>query len=55
MTPAGRERFLAVRRGLMRQLRAVIALLPPAERRDIIDKVRLYFTIVSQQFPVTAV
>ncbi len=54
LTPAGSERFLAVQRGLMQQLRAVISLLPPAERRDIINKVRLYFTIFSQQFPAEA-
>ncbi len=51
LTPAGTKRFLAVQQGLMNQLRAVIGLLPPAERRDIIAKVRLYFAIFSQQFP----
>lgn len=51
LTEAGSRRFVAVQQGLMEQLRAVFSLLPDAERRDIIAKVRLYFTIFSQQFP----
>lgn len=51
LTPDGANRFLAVQRGLMEQLHAIIGLLPDAERRDIIEKVRIYFTIFSQQFP----
>lgn len=51
LTDEGAKRFLAVQEGLMEQLRMVFGLLPDAERRDIIDKVRLYFTIFSQQFP----
>ncbi len=52
LTDAGAERFLAVQRGLMAQLRAALALLPAEERRDIISKVRLYFSVFSQQFPI---
>ena len=52
LTEAGAERFVAVQRGLMDQLRAVFGLLPDAERRDIITKVRLYFNVFAQQFPV---
>ena len=52
LTEAGEERFVAVQRGLMDQLRAVFGLLPDAERRDIIAKVRQYFTVFSQQFPL---
>lgn len=52
LTAAGRERFVAVQRGLMDQLRQVLSLLPDAERRDIIGKVRQYFTVFSQQFPL---
>ena len=51
LTAEGARRFVAVQRGLMEQLRAVFGLLPDAERRDIIAKVRLYFTLFSQQFP----
>ena len=52
LTAAGEDRFVAVQRGLMAQLRAVFGLLPDAERRDIIAKVRQYFTVFSQQFPL---
>lgn len=52
MTAAGAARFVAVQRALMAQLRAVFGLLPDAERRDIIAKVRQYFTVFAQQFPV---
>lgn len=52
LTPEGRERFVAVQRGLIDQLRAVFGLLPDAERRDIIAKVRQYFAVFSQQFPL---
>lgn len=51
LTPDGAQRFLAVQRGLMEQLHAIFSLLPDDERRDIIEKVRVYFTIFSQQFP----
>lgn len=51
LTEEGAKRFLSVQRGLMEQLRAIFGLLPDEERRDIIDKVRVYFTIFSQQFP----
>ena len=52
LTAAGHERFLSVQRALMDQLRAVLGLLPDAERRDIIAKVRQYFSVFSQQFPL---
>ena len=52
ITSEGAERFRAVQRALMDQLRAVFGLLPESERRDIIGQVRLYFTVFSQQFPV---
>jgi len=52
LTEAGEDRFVAVQRGLMDQLRAVFGLLPDAERRDIIAKVRQYFAVFSQQFPL---
>lgn len=52
LTEAGEDRFVAVQRGLMQQLRAVFGLLPDAERRDIIAKVRQYFAVFSQQFPL---
>ena len=52
LTADGAARFVAVQRALMDQLRAVFGLLPEAERRDIISKVRLYFSVFSQRFPV---
>ena len=52
LTEAGAARFVAVQRALMDQLRAVFGLLPDDERRDIITKVRLYFTVFSQHYPV---
>lgn len=52
LTAAGADRFVAVQKGLVDQLRAVFGLLPDAERRDIIAKVRQYFTVFSQQFPL---
>jgi DNA-binding MarR family transcriptional regulator len=52
LTAEGRQRFVAVQRGLIDQLRAVFGLLPDAERRDIIAKVRQYFAVFSQQFPL---
>lgn len=51
LTEAGARRFLAVQRGLMRQLHVVFALLPDGERRDILAKVRQYFAVFSRQFP----
>ncbi len=52
LTEAGAARFIAVQRALMDQLRAVFGALPEAQRRDIIDQVRRYFTVFSQRFPV---
>lgn len=52
LTAAGADRFVAVQRGLMDQLRAVFGLLTAAERRDIIAKVRQYFSVFSRQFPL---
>ncbi len=51
LTDEGARRFVMVQRGLMEQLRTVLALLPDKERRDVIAKVSLYFSIFSQQFP----
>ncbi len=52
LTEAGSARFIAVQRGLMDQLRTVFGMLPEDQRRDIINQVRLYFTVFSQRFPV---
>ena len=51
LTEAGAGRFIEVQRGLMAQLRTVLGLLPHSERRDIISKVQLYFSIFSSQIP----
>ncbi len=51
LTDEGARRYVRVQRDIIEQLRAVFALLPHQERRDIIAKVRLYFAIFSQEFP----
>ena len=52
LTAAGEDRFIAVQQGLINQLKAVFGMLPDHERRDIIAKVRQYFTVFSRQFPL---
>ena len=53
LTQAGQERFMAVQRGLMDQLRAVFGSLPAAQRRDIINQARAWFSLFSERFPVS--
>jgi hypothetical protein len=55
LTADGAKRFDAVQQGLIEQLQAVFGLLPEQERRDLIEKVRLYFAIFSQQFPLDVI
>lgn len=55
LTADGAKRFQAVQQGLIEQLQAVFGLLPEQERRDLIEKVRLYFAIFSQQFPLDVI
>jgi len=52
LTDAGQERYLAVQRSLMAQARIVLGLLSQEERRQIIVKLRLYFDLFVQQFPL---
>ncbi len=52
LTEEGSARFAAVQHALLNQASAVLRLLPPQERRDAMDKVRFYFKLLVEQFPV---
>jgi DNA-binding MarR family transcriptional regulator len=52
LTDEGEARFWAVSQALMAQARQVLGLLPATERREVIDKTRHYFRLLSEQFPV---
>jgi DNA-binding MarR family transcriptional regulator len=55
LTEAGQERFSAVQAGFTEQLRAVLSLFSPEERRDILDKVATYARLFTEHFPFAAV
>ena len=55
LTQAGRERYQAVEDSLLGQLRMVLGLLSKEDRKDVIQKVRLYVHFVTQMFPVDAI
>ncbi len=55
LTAAGEERFWAVQHSLMEQARAVLSLLDPDERRDLIEKITRYIHIIVETFPADAV
>jgi DNA-binding MarR family transcriptional regulator len=55
LTPSGYERFWAVQNSLLAQARTVLSLLPRQERTDAMEKVRLYFQMLVQQFPLERV
>lgn len=52
LTEAGTERFWDVQRSLMEQARGIFSIMPEAERQETIAKVRFYFELLRQQFPV---
>lgn len=52
LTEAGSARFVAVQEALLNQASAVLKLLPHDERRDAMEKVRFYFRMLVEQFPV---
>lgn len=54
LTDSGIERFMAVQQDLLEQAGAVLRLLPATERREAMDKLRFYFRLLSEQFPLPA-
>lgn len=52
LTDSGTARFMAVQNALLHQAEAVLRLLPASERREAMDKVRYYFGLLSEQFPL---
>lgn len=54
LTAAGAQRFWAVQQSLMQLTRGVFTLIPPEERKDALERLRFYFQILVNQFPVDA-
>ncbi len=52
LTPAGRERFMAVQVDLLQQVRAIFSLLTREERQDLIRYLSRYLTVVAELLPV---
>lgn len=52
LTEAGMERFFAVQQGLMTQARAIFSFITREERKETIDKVRQYFHMLVEHFPM---
>jgi DNA-binding MarR family transcriptional regulator len=52
LTAEGEARFLAVQMDIMQQLQQFLTLLPTAEREENIAKIRLYYQLLSQFFPL---
>jgi DNA-binding MarR family transcriptional regulator len=52
LTEAGSERFFAVQKTLMDQLRVVLSLIPEEERSAILEDLRRYVTLIIATFPI---
>mgnify|MGYP005838778651 CR=1 FL=1 len=52
LTAHGEARFWAVQKSLMEQARAVLRLLPADEREEVMTKLRAYFQLLVEQFPL---
>lgn len=52
LTPAGEERFQAIQIDLLQQLQAVLGLISPEERQQLMRFLSRYVEIVTQLFPV---
>lgn len=52
LTDEGMTRFLAIQQNLLEQARSVLSLLPAHERREAIAKMRVYYRLLVDQFPV---
>jgi DNA-binding MarR family transcriptional regulator len=53
LTEAGRDRFLAVQGDLLGQLRALLALIDPADRQAVLGYLHSYQQMVVNQVPLT--
>jgi len=54
LTSEGESRFWAVQKSLLEQARTVLSLLPTQEREEALNKVRFYFQLLVEQFPIPA-
>lgn len=52
LTDAGVQRFWDVQYSLMQVARGVFSMVPPAERKEMIARIRAYFRLMVSQFPV---
>lgn len=52
LTPEGMQRFLDVQHDILQQVRTLFGLLPADERQQIIEKLQIYFSLLTQIFPV---
>lgn len=52
LTDEGKARFWAVQQSLLEQAREVLRLLPHQERLDTMEKVKYYFKLLAELFPV---
>ncbi|NWF70312.1 MAG: MarR family transcriptional regulator [Chloroflexi bacterium] len=53
ITDTGQARFLAVQKAIMTQMNAVLRLLSPQGRRDLLGYVQRYLQIMTEQFPLS--
>ena len=53
LTPDGENRYQAVQEDILAQVRFVLAMLDPAEREDVIEKISRYVTLIIHLFPPT--
>lgn len=52
LTPEGSERFTSMQHVLLDQMREILGLISPEERRDLMDKITRYVFLVMEHFPV---
>ncbi|MCB9458813.1 MAG: MarR family transcriptional regulator [Anaerolineaceae bacterium] len=52
LTPAGQQRFWDIQNSLMTQVRALFELVPAQERKESLAKVREYFDLLTNLFPM---
>ncbi len=55
LTPTGAKRYEAVQTDLLKQVRLVLGMLNPEDRRDIIEKASFYINLIIRQFPASNV
>lgn len=54
LTDAGRQRYWDVQNGLLDQVRLLLHMLDPQERRDVVERVAAYFQMLTRAFPISA-